>query len=87
MAIVERARADGYVALKSIIAYRSGLQVEDVSKGDAKAAFAVLKEEARRQGRIRLANKGVVRLSGHAGLGACRPPGVACPVPYGIWGW
>jgi len=54
---VEQARSDGYVALKSIIAYRTGLRIEQVSRADAAVAFAVLKEEARRHGRIRLAKK------------------------------
>lgn len=54
---VSRARADGYVALKSIIAYRAGLAIGPVSRAEAAAAFAPLKEEARRAGRVRLASK------------------------------
>ena len=56
-ATVERARADGHVGLKSIIAYRTGLAVQATSRGDAEAAFGPLKERARREGRVRLANK------------------------------
>ena len=56
-ATVERARADGYVGLKSIIAYRTGLRVEPTSRHDAVAAFGPVKELARRDGRVRLANK------------------------------
>lgn len=56
-ATVERARADGYVGLKSIIAYRTGLAVQATSRGDAAAAFAPVKERARREGRVRLADK------------------------------
>jgi predicted TIM-barrel fold metal-dependent hydrolase len=57
LATVGRARADGYVALKSIIAYRTGLKIEPVTRSEAAAAFAPLKEEARRNGRVRLASK------------------------------
>ena len=56
-AIVEQARADGYVGLKSIIAYRTGLAVQATSRGDAVAAFGPVKERARREGRVRLADK------------------------------
>src|SRR5262249_41778597 len=54
-ATVERARADGFVGLKSIIAYRTGLAVQPASRGDAAAAFGPLKERARREGNVRLA--------------------------------
>ncbi len=57
LAGVGRARADGYVALKSIIAYRSGLDIAPIPKSEAAAAFGPLKEEARRQGKVRLASK------------------------------
>ena len=54
---VGQARAAGYVALKSIIAYRTGLDIAHASRAEAGAAFAPLKEEARRVGHIRLASK------------------------------
>jgi predicted TIM-barrel fold metal-dependent hydrolase len=54
---VGRARADGYVALKSIIAYRTGLDIVPVDYAEAEAAFAPLKEQARRTGKVRLAHK------------------------------
>ncbi|HKZ08064.1 MAG TPA: amidohydrolase family protein [Methylomirabilota bacterium] len=54
---VERARADGFVGLKSIIAYRTGLAVQPVSRSEAAAAFGPLKEKARREGGLRLAAK------------------------------
>jgi len=54
---VSRARADGYVALKSIIAYRTGLDIAPVAFADAAAAFTPLKEEAKRTGKVRLASK------------------------------
>jgi predicted TIM-barrel fold metal-dependent hydrolase len=56
-ASVERARAEGFVGLKSIIAYRTGLGVQATSRGEAAAAFGPVKERARRQGRVRLADK------------------------------
>ncbi|HXF60302.1 MAG TPA: amidohydrolase family protein [Caldilineaceae bacterium] len=57
VATVGAARSQGYVALKSIIAYRTGLALEPADPAAAEAAFARLKEQARRQGRIRLADK------------------------------
>jgi hypothetical protein len=56
-ACVESARADGFVALKSIIAYRTGLGAQPTSRGDAAVAFGPVKESARRDGRVRLAAK------------------------------
>lgn len=54
---VGRARADGYVSLKSIIAYRTGLDIRATGRAEAAAQFGPLKEEARRAGRVRLASK------------------------------
>jgi predicted TIM-barrel fold metal-dependent hydrolase len=54
---VSRAQAEGYVALKSIVAYRSGLDVRPVSPADAAAAFAGVKMQAGPSGHIRLASK------------------------------
>ena len=51
------ARAAGYVGLKSIIAYRTGLAVREPARGEAAAAFTEAKERARREGRLRLASK------------------------------
>jgi uncharacterized protein len=56
-AVVERARANGFVGLKSIIAYRTGLAVEPTSRDAAVAVFGPVKERARRDGRVRLATK------------------------------
>jgi predicted TIM-barrel fold metal-dependent hydrolase len=56
-ALVERARADGFVGLKSIIAYRTGLAVQPTSRAAVTAAFGPVKERARRDGRVRLADK------------------------------
>ena len=56
-AAVERARVEGFVGLKSIIAYRTGLAVQPTSREAAAAAFGPVKEWARRDGRVRLATK------------------------------
>ena len=57
VAAVGRAREEGYVALKSIVAYRTGLDITPVARDEARAAFVPVKEEARRNGRVRLASK------------------------------
>jgi predicted TIM-barrel fold metal-dependent hydrolase len=45
------------VGLKSVIAYRTGLAVREPARGEAAAAFGAAKEQARRDGRLRLALK------------------------------
>jgi len=55
IAEVEGAQKAGYVALKSIIAYRTGLDIRKWPQSEVKAAFGRTKELARRQGQIRLA--------------------------------
>lgn len=55
--LVRRAKADGYVALKSIIAYRSGLDIRPGALGEAIAAFDTLKQGARQGARVRLDSK------------------------------
>jgi len=54
---VSQARADGFVALKSIIAYRSGLDIGPGSLNEAAQAFQALKGEVQRTGQVRLDNK------------------------------
>lgn len=54
---VENARATGHVGLKSIIAYRTGLAIRETSKAEAAEAFGPVKERARRDGKVRLADK------------------------------
>jgi uncharacterized protein len=53
---VEGARGAGYVALKSIIAYRTGLVIREWTYDEVAAAFKPLKEQARRDAAIRLAS-------------------------------
>jgi len=50
-------RDDGIVSLKSIIAYRTGLQIGKVEQDEAYAYFPVAKEIATNQGRIRIDDK------------------------------
>jgi hypothetical protein len=50
-------RARGIVGLKSVIAYRSGLQLEAVDRATAAVAFAQVHEAAKRDGRIRIESK------------------------------
>ena len=57
VATVEGARSKGHVGLKSIIAYRTGLAIRETSKGEAAEAFGIVKERARRDGTVRLADK------------------------------
>ena len=56
IAEVEGAQKAGYVALKSIIAYRTGLNIRKWAGSEAKAAFGPIKELARHRGQIRLAS-------------------------------
>lgn len=57
VATVEDARSTGHVGLKSIIAYRTGLAIRNTSRSEAAETFAVVKERARRDGKVRLADK------------------------------
>ena len=57
VATVENARATGHVALKSIAAYRTGLNVQPAARDEAETIFRTLKETARREGKVRLAHK------------------------------
>ena len=57
VATVENARATGHLGLKSIIAYRTGLAIRETSKAEAVEAFSPVKERARRDGKVRLADK------------------------------
>ena len=50
-------RGSGYVGMKSVIAYRSGLHIEAVDRAAAADAFMPVHEAARRDGRLRLESK------------------------------
>lgn len=53
----EKLRADGIVSLKSIAAYRTGLDIMPTPRVEARASFNHLRSEAKANGRIRLADK------------------------------
>ena len=50
-------RGRGIVGMKSVIAYRSGLRVQEVERDEAAAAFAVVHEAGKRDGRLRIESK------------------------------
>jgi predicted TIM-barrel fold metal-dependent hydrolase len=50
-------RAQGYVALKSIAAYRTGLAIQTWSNEEVAAAFAAARQEVQQHGRVRLGYK------------------------------
>ncbi|MFZ0548841.1 MAG: amidohydrolase family protein [Candidatus Promineifilaceae bacterium] len=56
-AVLSQARANGFVAFKSIAAYRTGLAVEPPNRQEAAAAFNYWKQIAEQDGRIRLASR------------------------------
>jgi predicted TIM-barrel fold metal-dependent hydrolase len=57
MTTISQARANGFVAFKSIVAYRSGLAIEPVSAQEAAKAFASLKAQTSGAGQIHLNSK------------------------------
>lgn len=56
-AAISDLRARGIVGLKSVIAYRSGLQLEPVDRDTAAWAFATVHEGAKRDGKLRIESK------------------------------
>jgi predicted TIM-barrel fold metal-dependent hydrolase len=50
-------RAQGYVALKSIVAYRTGLAIQTWSNEDVASAFAAARQEVQEHGSVRLGYK------------------------------
>lgn len=54
---LETAERSGAVAYKSIIAYRSGLAVRQVTEAEAKVAFSPVRDAVRRGGKFRLTDK------------------------------
>ncbi len=53
-------RERGYCALKSIVAYRTGLNIADWSKDEAVASFNEASAQAKRQGWLRIAHKPLI---------------------------
>jgi hypothetical protein len=54
---LDNVRGQGYVALKSIVAYRTGLNIRTWMKDDVEEAFAVARNEVQEKGSVRLAHK------------------------------
>ncbi|MCC7451923.1 MAG: amidohydrolase family protein [Anaerolineae bacterium] len=54
---VEAARDNGHIGLKSIIAYRTGLDIQWVTRDEAMRAFGPVKDRADAEGKLRLADK------------------------------
>jgi hypothetical protein len=50
-------RGQGFVSLKSILAYRVGLQIGEVSRQEAQAEFVALKQRATREEKLRIDSK------------------------------
>ena len=57
---VRHAREYGYCALKSIVAYRTGLNIGEWTKDEAVASFVIAREEAVEQGDVRIAHKPLI---------------------------
>lgn len=57
---VSNIRARGYCALKSIVAYRTGLDIAEWSKDEAAASFVEARAEAVQKGQLRIANKPLI---------------------------
>ncbi len=55
--VVGQARAQGYVAFKSIAAYRTGLAVGKPDRREAETAFKLWRQVAVRDGRVRLSSR------------------------------
>ena len=57
VAAVEGARAAGYVGLKSVVAYRTGLAINPPDRGEPARVFAAVKARSRSDGFVWLADK------------------------------
>ena len=53
-------RDRGIVGMKSVLAYRTGLRIEDASRDDAARAFATVHESAKRAGTLRIESKALL---------------------------
>jgi hypothetical protein len=69
-------RGRGVVALKSIAAYRTGLDVAPPHEAGARAGFAALRRVAERDGRVRLADKPLLDYLLHEALASASQQGV-----------
>ena len=56
-AAISDLRSRGIVGMKSVIAYRTGLHIEDVPRDDAARAFTAVRDDGLRSGKLRLESK------------------------------
>ena len=56
-AAISELRSRGIVGMKSVIAYRTGLHIEDVPRDDAARAFTAVRDSGLRTGKLRLESK------------------------------
>jgi uncharacterized protein len=56
-AAISGLRDRGIVGMKSVLAYRTGLHIEDVARDDAARAFATVHESGKRAGSLRIESK------------------------------
>jgi hypothetical protein len=81
---VASARQRGYVALKSIIAYRVGLQVERADRARAEAAYRGVRLRVGREGRARAQQKPLLELCLWRALEHCARQGLALQLHTGF---
>jgi uncharacterized protein len=67
---VRQARADGYCAFKSIVAYRTGLQITQWTKDAAAASFHEARADAGAQEQLRIAHKPLIDFLLHVAFAA-----------------
>ncbi len=79
---VRTSRSRGIVGLKSIAAYRGGLQVERRTFDEANAVFPTLKETARRYGSVRLSDRTMLEYLLRAALEEAA--GIEMPVQFHV---
>jgi len=73
-------RERGYCAFKSIVAYRTGLNISQWSKDEAAASFAVARAQAVQDGRLRIAHKPLLDFLLHVAFRAASEQGL--PVQF-----
>src|SRR5581483_317001 len=77
---VSHAREYGFCALKSIVAYRTGLNIAEWGKDEAVASFTIAREEAVEQGYLRIAHKPLIDYLLHIAFGHAAEQGL--PVQF-----
>ena len=73
---LQNLRQQGIVSLKSIAAYRTGLEIAPPDEAGARAGFKELHEAGQRSGTVRLAHKALLEYLLHQALAAASEQGV-----------